>query len=878
MSVALTGATGFFGRALLDVVQSAGRPVRALVRRAEDEAWLRARDVIPIRGDLSVPGTYAELVSPGDTVIHAAARVDLVGRWSDFHRGTVATTRNLLNAVLPRGPARFVYVSSAAVYGPPARGEVLSAARCPARPTSDNLYGRAKRAAERLVQRMCAQAGCPWTIVRLAFLYGPGNRVFLDRLRLVHQRGRLFLVGDGTNRIATLYRDDAAEAVWLAATRPACAGRIYDAASDEPVTQADFINAHAALLGIGPVCRHIDPRLAYVGGWLAEFGAALTGQPVALSRALVRLMSADQIVDAGRLRADTGWQPRVQFAEGMRRTRAWYTGGTGAADHIVRVVPTGSARAPHRAVRRPNILLIVVDCGRADCWLGSGRTTRTPTVDALCAAGVSWPVTIVEKACTTPSFASLLTGLYSPRHGVHMVWGDRLPGHVKLLTEVLATEGYHTYAEVTGPLLPEMGLARGFERYEYRAPSDYLHTRWGDELVGRLRGGHYRAPWFLLLHLWELHPPRQVSDAFDRPAYGRNAYERAVSSLDAQLARVLQAVDPETLVIFTADHGEKLSNESYRPGTAVAYVREALRLDTLDGPVPFHVAHWAGPSVLQQLYGAGAALLRDLRLTDIQARARADAWSRLRDRLELLLLTPWLRTRDLAALVMPGQLTAMLQRSGLLDAQRSQRKVERFRRWLGDDRLLDLHLRMWANSYKRNLDEGHMLHVYDFLVRVPLVMRWTGRLPAGASFRRMVRQVDVFPTLLELLGIRVPGDGLDGTSFRSLLDGDAWEPQPAFLSVSGLPRDLELRGVRTETHKYTYGPHNPDLPAELYDLRQDPGETRNLANAEPGLCTSLRELAERFVPADPSVAAQPVPLTAEDQARVEQHLRDLGYL
>jgi len=878
MSVALTGATGFFGRALLDVVQSAGRPVRALVRRSEDAAWLRARGVLPVPGDLGVPGTYAELVTPGDTVIHAAARVDVVGRWSDFHRGTVVTTRNLLNAVLPRGPTRFVYVSSAAVYGPPARGEVLCAARCPARPTPDNLYGRAKRAAERLVQRMCAQAGCPWTIIRLAFLYGPGNRAFLDRLRLVHQRGRLFLVGTGTNRIATVYRDDAAEAVWLAATNPACAGQIYDAASDEPVTQAEFINAHAELLGIEPVYRRIDPRLAYVGGWLAEFGGTLTGRPVALSRALVRLMSTDQIVDAGRLRADTGWQPRVLFEEGMRRTRAWYTGRTGAAEQTSRVVATSPARVPHSAVRRPNILLIVVDCGRADCWLGPGRTTRTPTVDALRAAGISLPVTIVEKACTTPSFASLLTGLYSPRHGVHMVWGDRLPDYVKLLTEVLAAEGYHTYAEVTGPLLPEMGLARGFEQYEYRAPSDYLHTRWGDELVARLRGEHYRTPWFLLLHLWELHPPRQVSDAFDRPEYGRNAYERAVSSLDAQLARVLEAVSPDSVVIFTADHGVKLPSESYRPGSAVAYVREALRLDQLDGPAPYHVANWAGPSVLQQLYGTGAALLRELSLADIRARAHASPWTRLRDRVELLLLTPYLRARDLATLMIPGQLTAMLKRSGLLDAHRSQRKVERFRRWLGEERLLDLHLRMWANSYKRNLDEGHMLHVYDFLVRVPLVIRWTGRLPAGANCRRMVRQVDIFPTLLDLLGIRVPGDALDGTSFRSLLDGGPWEPRPAFLSVSGLPRDLELRGVRTEAYKYTYGPHNPDLPAELYDLRQDPAETQNLAAAEPEVCASLRELAERFVPTDPRVAARPVPLTAEDQARVEQHLRDLGYL
>ena len=109
---------------------------------------------------------------------------------------------------------------------------------------------------------------------------------------------------------------------------------------------------------------------------------------------------------------------------------------------------------------RPNVLMVVADCGRADKWVDPGRRTRTPTIDALRQSGLTFPTAIVEMACTTPSFTGLLTGRYSPRHGVHMVWGDRLADSVPMLTEVLAANGYHTYAEVTGPLLPE-SLLRG---------------------------------------------------------------------------------------------------------------------------------------------------------------------------------------------------------------------------------------------------------------------------------------------------------------------------------------------------------------------------------------------------------------------------------
>ena len=337
MNVTITGATGFFGHALLQVALRQADSVRALVRRPADETRLRALGAHTVRGDLSTPGGCRGLVAPGDVVVHAAARVELVGRWSEFQRGTVDITRHLLDAALPQKPARFVYVSSAAVYSPTAATPLIGADHTPTQPTPDNLYGRAKLAAERLVRRRCDEAGCPWTIVRLAFLYGPRNQTLLDRLAVLHARGRLlYLVGDGQNRIATLYNDDAAAAVWSAATHPAGARKVYDAASAERVTQEQFVNAHAALLGLPPVRQRIARPAAYAAGWVAEFVSVLAGRQPAISRCTARLMGTDQVVDAARLQADTGWCPQVSFAEGMERTRAWWCDRSAAARGPVR--------------------------------------------------------------------------------------------------------------------------------------------------------------------------------------------------------------------------------------------------------------------------------------------------------------------------------------------------------------------------------------------------------------------------------------------------------------------------------------------------------------------------------------------------------------
>lgn len=527
---------------------------------------------------------------------------------------------------------------------------------------------------------------------------------------------------------------------------------------------------------------------------------------------------------------------------------------------------------------RPNILLVVIDCARWDKWLGPGRCVHTPNIDRLAAQSVCFDTTLVEKPCTTPSFSSLLSGLYSPRHGVHLVWGYPLPAHVPLLTHTLAELGYTTCAEVTGPLLPDTALDRAFEQFTYRAPCDYLHTAWGDRLIERLRRGHYRSPWLLMLHLWELHEPRQIAGENDAPHAGRDTYEQAVSSLDTQLGRLLDAVGDEAIVILTGDHGEKTAAEQYAADTAVAYTRDALGVTDDDTLEPYHLAHWAGPSVLHQFYGACAEAMRDLPLADARNPRRRGLWARLRDRLILLRLTPWVYLHDLLALGRPLGLTRMLERRGLTDPRRARNKVRLLARGAGREQMLDLHMRMWINAYRHNLREGHMIHVYDFLTRVPLIIRWKDRLPAGAAHQRLIRNVDILPTLLDLLGAAPPQHTIDGASFAPLMLGQRWQPRPAYLSITGLPRELEIRGVRTEDHLYTYGPHNPDLPQELYDLRSDPRQTRNIARLDPQRCAELRALADTLAGETTNPAAVSAELSAADQQRVEDHLRQLGYI
>jgi arylsulfatase A-like enzyme len=228
---------------------------------------------------------------------------------------------------------------------------------------------------------------------------------------------------------------------------------------------------------------------------------------------------------------------------------------------------------------RPNILFLLIDCLRADAVLGHQRGAQTPTLDHLVRSGTAFTQAVSSASSTTPCVASLLTGTYSFVHGIRSIFGLKLNPSVHSLVESFRAHGYHTYAEVSGPLFPETSLDRGFDAYHFREAAAYLSSAWGTDFRHRLRGGAFQSPWFLFLHLWELHHHRHILPAFRGRRYGRNRYERALSSLDSELATVIDALPANTLVVIHGDHGERVvkTDLQYR---LYRLVRDLLRRTT----------------------------------------------------------------------------------------------------------------------------------------------------------------------------------------------------------------------------------------------------------------------------------------------------------
>jgi arylsulfatase A-like enzyme len=447
-------------------------------------------------------------------------------------------------------------------------------------------------------------------------------------------------------------------------------------------------------------------------------------------------------------------------------------------------------------VKQPNILFLMVDCMRADTLWDRQRYPSLPNLDRLAAGGSVFTHAIAAATTTTPSVATMLTGLSPAEHGIRSLLGFKLRPDVQTLAEALREGGYYTAAETTGPLFPETGLDRGFDYYRRRDRHWYFNTSWGEELWARLGKGAMPEPWFLFLHIWELHWPRRAVQPFNQARYGKSLYQRSMAYVDHLIGRLAQRVDLDsTLLAITGDHGEGVAGAIDNP-------RPAVQLGL----------QWA-----------------------------------------------YRLTRTLPASTKKG----ILSKAKNLILVGERRKSEASQ----------------AAAGPRPELAGHAaLCVYDYLVRVPLVLHLPGLLPVR-RIETQVRHLDIAPTLIDAAGLGSHRPGL-APSLLPVARGEDRTDRPAVSeSTQTMLHDpvARLIGYRTGQHKLIYAPENPEVAPELYDLWADPGELRNLAELQPDLLTELRQRVESEG-RDGRADGQEQRMTAEEEEIIRDRLEQLGYI
>jgi len=230
--------------------------------------------------------------------------------------------------------------------------------------------------------------------------------------------------------------------------------------------------------------------------------------------------------------------------------------------------------------KTPSVVMITMDTTRADHIGAYGyEKALTPTVDALANEGMLFERAYAVVPLTTPSHASMMTGLYPTRHGIHNNGDAILDDRFTTLAEVLNDEGYATAASVSAFVTTRVwNLDQGFQAYFDSVKADKSRQqrgRWAqerpadqvvDDLIGWLDGrpGDDR-PFFIWAHFYDPHDPYQPSKEWLDKAEGR-AYDGEIGFMDSQIARLQEAVNRNSGEagagwVLIADHGEAFNRE-----------------------------------------------------------------------------------------------------------------------------------------------------------------------------------------------------------------------------------------------------------------------------------------------------------------------------
>lgn len=419
------------------------------------------------------------------------------------------------------------------------------------------------------------------------------------------------------------------------------------------------------------------------------------------------------------------------------------------------------------AVRqRPNIVLIVSDDHAAHAVSAyDDRLDRTPCLDRLATEGMRFDRALVSNSLCGPSRATILTGRYSHAHGFTRN-EQRFDGSQWTLPQALQDAGYQT--AVIG---------------KWHLGSEPTGCDHWCVLPGQ---GRYVDPVFVT-------------------AAGRQAEDGYVTDriTDHALAWLAQRDPARPFFLWV---GHKAPHREWTPPPDLA--------------AQYRERTFAEPATLFDDWATRSAAGRDSAMSIARHLTRTDVKQDPPPDLAGDDLTRWYLQRYL--------------QDYLACAQSMDRNVGRLLDWLAAHDLTRDTLVVYTSDNGFFLGD-HGLYdkrfMYEESLRVPLLVRWPGVIAGGSTSAALVGNQDLAPTLLAAAGVPPPGD-LHGRDLAPL-----WQPgePPAWrtsfyyryyehLVVHGVPAHC---GVRTATHKLIWF---PSLAAfELFDLRADPHELRNLA-------------------------------------------------
>ncbi len=305
--VLLTGATGFLGSHIAEVLVQQGLSLRCTLRQTSSLKWLAHLDTENRIVDFSDEPSLQKACEGIDVIVHNAGLTRARDELEFFEVNTYSTER-LAQAAIRAGVSRFIYISSLEARGPDGFTTAVSA------------YGKSKLAAEQLLRSLSGDIEV--VLLRPAGVYGPRDTDLLSLFRLANYG---FLPVPATRaRLQPVHGRDVAEAVWASIRSRAVPGP-FAISAPQTYSWQEMAQLIETSLNRRLSVIHIPKEIFLGVAYTSEVVAKLLKQAPKLDRRRAKSLAYySYTCDTTAFRDAFDWQAGITLADGLRETAVWY--------------------------------------------------------------------------------------------------------------------------------------------------------------------------------------------------------------------------------------------------------------------------------------------------------------------------------------------------------------------------------------------------------------------------------------------------------------------------------------------------------------------------------------------------------------------------
>ena len=472
---------------------------------------------------------------------------------------------------------------------------------------------------------------------------------------------------------------------------------------------------------------------------------------------------------------------------------------------------------------KPNILFLVIDSLRHDKCLGVEKSSKTPNLDSIIENGIFFQQAISPSPITVPSLSSIFTGLY-PYECTNLkndifTLNERIP----TLIELFEKNDYSTHA-IIPEALNYTNIPKNFQNIETFNSFATLYDGLGEKIVKKLQNLLNQEPWFLYIHLEDLHGNALFhlsSDKNDIDTFvGKNQYAKMLSAIDPWLGKIFENIDEEnTLIIITSDHG---STSADFTDEMLDFVLDNEKIKSSNESLVFKLGH--------KLFTSLPKTFKPIR------KKIADTYVENKKKKIQNKLKPNLSNID-------------------------KLKPNKYQ-----ERLLKKSVVYPSSCFDENFRPALIFYGYE--------------INKNQILTEQISTMNILPTILDMLKIQIPNK-ISGKSFFPLLENKSIKEHPILIdSTSDNTRAKfgDTIGMRTAKYKYFRNRSNPKNDVNLYDLINDPMELENISESHPDLIQGFENELKKIEPNGIFNFKNKQNLSKDDTQKAKDILKEMGYL